>query len=772
MVYLVRSRSTGSQFAVKRAKGLKDADCRNFLAELQTWIDLPEHPNLLSCRFFRNVGNEVLIFADYIEGGSLKDWIDSGKLYEGSLSEVLARLLDVAIQFAWGLHCVHETGLVHQDVKPANVLMRSSGGAAVQGVKPMVADYGLARARAAGGEKPSADSSHSILVSTAGGTQAYWSPEQSKGSPVTLRTDIWSWGVSVLEMFMGGVGWVSGLAAAAVLEQYAENAIEADSIPPMPAALVTLLRDCFQSLPSARPTSIGEVVENLKVIYQSATGAGYAVPLDAAERAPVPEINVEYRRRTKGGAFWDDPRVWLEKALLAAGRDPSEAVGLLAQRGATRQGELVADLAGYEEAKRIYERLVRDGRKDARLDLALLCSDKAMVHQTAADFSGATREYDQAISIWERLVNVEGRWDLANFCAEGYSNKAIAATSLGNHHSAVALYDRAIAIRERLVNQEGRRELANDLANTYNNKANAIRALGDSFMALALFDQVISIRESLVSEDGRPEIANNLAMAYNNKANAFIGLNNHRAAATLYGQAIVILERLINNDGRPELADNLAMACSNKAVALSSLGDLREALELCDQAIAIRERQVHQEGRRELANSLAAAYYNKANAFSDLGDHCAAAALYQQVITIRERLVNQEGRSELAGGLARAYQNKAVALCNLDELRVAVPLYDQAITISERLVNHEGRSDLAGDLAMAYNNKTVALTSIGDYSGGMMQCDQAIKFLDRMVNKEGRYDLADDLALSQRNRARLLKLNTTAILNTYPTNER
>ena len=55
-VYLLCSRSTASRFAVKRAKGFKEADRRNFLAELQTWIDLPEHANLVPCRFFRTCG--------------------------------------------------------------------------------------------------------------------------------------------------------------------------------------------------------------------------------------------------------------------------------------------------------------------------------------------------------------------------------------------------------------------------------------------------------------------------------------------------------------------------------------------------------------------------------------------------------------------------------------------------------------------------------------------------------------------------------------------
>jgi serine/threonine protein kinase len=133
-VYLVRSRTTGRKFALKEALVKDNTQQKAFLAELQTWIDLPEHPNILACRFFRTVGNETLIFADYCEGGSLADWIAEGKL------QTLEEKLDVAIQFACGIHAIHERGLVHQDIKPGNVLMTKSG-------VPKVADFGLARAK-------------------------------------------------------------------------------------------------------------------------------------------------------------------------------------------------------------------------------------------------------------------------------------------------------------------------------------------------------------------------------------------------------------------------------------------------------------------------------------------------------------------------------------------------------------------------------------------------------------------------------------------------
>lgn len=120
-VYLVRSRLTNERFAVKRTLSSDATSQRNFLTELQTWIDLPEHPHIAACRFPRTLGNETLIFAEYVAGGSLSEWIRDRKLTR------LEQVLDVAIQLAWGLHALHKRGLIHQDVKPGNTLLTREG---------------------------------------------------------------------------------------------------------------------------------------------------------------------------------------------------------------------------------------------------------------------------------------------------------------------------------------------------------------------------------------------------------------------------------------------------------------------------------------------------------------------------------------------------------------------------------------------------------------------------------------------------------------------
>ena len=271
LVYRVHHKNWNIDLAVKspRANYFKtEVQKENFIKECETWINLGLHPNIVSCYYVRTLGGIPRVFAEYVEGGSLKDWIDNKKLYEGGKEKALERILDVSIQFAWGLHYSHEKDLVHQDVKPANVMMTEDGTA-------KVTDFGLAKARATAGEDGSGDAQQSILVSSGGMTPAYCSPEQANKQPLSRKTDIWSWGLSVLEMFAGEVFWRAGQIAQDVLKSFLETDAEDDSIPKMLDAVVTLLRQCFQDNPDDRPNGMQEITGKLKEIYKQAVGQEY-----------------------------------------------------------------------------------------------------------------------------------------------------------------------------------------------------------------------------------------------------------------------------------------------------------------------------------------------------------------------------------------------------------------------------------------------------------------------------------------------------------------
>jgi WD40 repeat protein/serine/threonine protein kinase len=281
-VYKVYHRGWNLELAMKAPlPGVfeNEAQVEDFTRECETWVELGLHPHIVTCYYVRNLSGQPLVFAEYVAGGSLKEWIDSGLLYEGGLGAALKRILDIVIQTARGLHYAHEQGLVHQDVKPANIMLTLEGQA-------KISDFGAARARARAAANTDTDSPGTILVSRGGMTPAYCSPEQTLGEKLTRRTDIWSWGLTVLEMFTGEVTWASGVAAAQALEAYNNHGSEAEEIPPMPQDLALLLERCFKS-EQERPQNFKQVIVELMPLYHKCCGLGYprAVPKAAPDSA-------------------------------------------------------------------------------------------------------------------------------------------------------------------------------------------------------------------------------------------------------------------------------------------------------------------------------------------------------------------------------------------------------------------------------------------------------------------------------------------------------
>jgi WD40 repeat protein/serine/threonine protein kinase len=260
---------------LKSAQAVED-----FQREAEEWVNrIGLHPHVVHCYYVRVLGGLPRVFVELVDGGSLHSWIASGRLYEGGHEDALQRILDVAIQFAWGLDYVHELGLIHQDVKPANVLLTADGVA-------KMTDFGLANARAtAFGEDQEQPAGLTLRATWGGMTPAYCSPEQAailarkqagvsraQWPKLTRRTDLWSWAVSVLEMFLGGVAWPSGSMAHHYLRRQAED----PRIPPMPAALQELLQRCLQPRPEDRLHDLAQVADALREIYRQATGRTYA----------------------------------------------------------------------------------------------------------------------------------------------------------------------------------------------------------------------------------------------------------------------------------------------------------------------------------------------------------------------------------------------------------------------------------------------------------------------------------------------------------------
>ncbi|MFI5720353.1 protein kinase [Nocardia sp. NPDC051750] len=275
LVYRVRHLTWDIDLAVKTP--LPDlfrttVDQQRFVAEAQTWVSLGLHPHVCNCHYVRVIDGLPRVFAEYVAGGSLADWIGDRRLYRGNRAQVLTRILDIAIQTAWGLDYAHSHDLVHRDIKPANILLDPENNGSVLA---KITDFGLARARdrVATTDPDGWSVAGSRLPGAGGMTLRYASPEQSAGDQVGRRTDIYSLAVTVLEMCLGGATWTAGAAAGAALTAYhlGETPGEAQ----LPPALADLLARCLSPTPAGRPGSVAEVAAALADIYRAVTGHEY-----------------------------------------------------------------------------------------------------------------------------------------------------------------------------------------------------------------------------------------------------------------------------------------------------------------------------------------------------------------------------------------------------------------------------------------------------------------------------------------------------------------
>jgi Tol biopolymer transport system component len=267
-VYRAHDTRLGRRVAVKVLPPWFSSDpdrLRRFEQEARAIAAL-DHPNVLVVHDVgSHQGSEYLV-TELLQGESLGERLGQGPL-------PVRKAVEIAIQIARGLAAAHDQGIVHRDVKPANVFLTDDG-------RVKVLDFGLAKL----GNPLDAAQEAETLTSpgTILGTVGYLSPEQARGRPADERSDVFALGAVLYEMLTGRRAFQGdstvGTLAAILNEDPPEMRAATGLVPP---AIERVVRRCLEKQPAERFQSardLGFALEALDLDSGLSAGKAPAAP--------------------------------------------------------------------------------------------------------------------------------------------------------------------------------------------------------------------------------------------------------------------------------------------------------------------------------------------------------------------------------------------------------------------------------------------------------------------------------------------------------------
>jgi len=304
------------------------------------------HPNIAMVYGWEESTGTLALVMELVGGAPLSERIRSHRMD-------LPNALTLATQIASGLEAAHKAGVIHRDLKPANVMVTPAG------VVKLI-DFGLAKLldtiRPARDETETINSVAKTEDGRILGTVAYMSPEQAQANPVDARSDIFSFGIVLFEMFTGttpfqGKNNISTLAA--ILQQEARRPSELTD-PPLPLEIDRIVLRCLRKDPERRFQTVFDLRLALEDVKEDATMGRLgmiASAQPAAKRWPWVVAAGAIVAMIVGGAFWlqtrpETPRV-MRQVTFEAGIAQNPALspdGKLLAYASDRSGEGPLDI--------------------------------------------------------------------------------------------------------------------------------------------------------------------------------------------------------------------------------------------------------------------------------------------------------------------------------------------------------------------------------------------------------------------------------------------
>ena len=275
-----------------------EQDKARFVQEAKAASSL-NHPNVCTIHDIQEHDGQMFIVMEFVDGQTLRQKLPS---------ITQSKAIDVGIQIAEGLSAAHDKGIVHRDIKPDNIMIRKDG--IVQ-----IMDFGLAKLRASGSKITRLTKEGSTV-----GTAGYMSPEQVQGQDADHRSDIFSLGVMLYEMFAGELPFKGVHETALMYEIVNVDAAPISSIKPdIDPELDRIVLECLQKDPDERYNSVKDIAKDLKRFKRESSKARMSrtFPAMTSQRSAAAIPVQQENPKTKSSTIFSRPAVWIATAFIA-----------------------------------------------------------------------------------------------------------------------------------------------------------------------------------------------------------------------------------------------------------------------------------------------------------------------------------------------------------------------------------------------------------------------------------------------------------------------
>ena len=245
------------------------------------------HPNILTVYEVGVEHDTHFIATEYIDGVTLRHMLREAKMR-------LGEALDVAYQTAAALAAAHAAGVVHRDIKPENIMLRHD-----DVVK--VLDFGVAKLAEADNSSIEAMPTRACFNTEPGmviGTACYMSPEQARGSHTDARTDVWSLGVVLYEMFAGQLPFAGETMSHVTVSILDQEPPPLGRVAEVPAELQRIVRKCLTKAREERYQTARDLMLDLKNLRRALDVQGELEHPTAPHRTAAPQTQTGRNVRT------------------------------------------------------------------------------------------------------------------------------------------------------------------------------------------------------------------------------------------------------------------------------------------------------------------------------------------------------------------------------------------------------------------------------------------------------------------------------------------